>query len=94
MILKNLGKESKGYKSFNLASADEFGYKLECSDMAGTVVFNNIMELEWLMRGKRVSMVPNPLPSRTEYDFSRYKQVIITKAKVKERLDFEAFIGD
>lgn len=88
MNVSILGKKRKGLKSFELQSEDEFGYNIQCSDDAGLNLFNNIQHISWLDRGRVVSIDPSPLSS-TEFDFTRFKEVRISKAKIIEKIKFD-----
>lgn len=80
MKLSILGKHRKGKKSFELISEDEFGYQIECIDAAGVITYNNITKIEWLDSGRFIYMTPQPLESKTSYDFTRFDKVNIRKA--------------
>lgn len=93
MKLLILSKFRKGKKSFTLSSPDEFGYNIECTDAAGTVLFNNITEINWLNEGVHVYLIPKPIPGRDHYDFTKYDKVNIRKAKANEAKDFISHLG-
>ncbi|MGY0037661.1 hypothetical protein [Pedobacter sp. NJ-S-72] len=93
MILKVLGRARLGKKSFSLISVDQFGYNIECKDGGGIVKFNNVGTIKWLSSGHVVYIIPEIIKNRSNYDFTRYDKIIITKAKKVEDESFVSLLG-
>lgn len=89
MKVSILGRSRKGTLDFELKSDDEFGFKIQCEDGEGMVVFNNIASIQWLAEGRIVYMNPDPVKGTDQYNFARYDVIKISKAKKIAEESFE-----
>lgn len=88
MELIVLGKSRTGKKSFTLLAEDHLGDNITCTDKAGQVSFKNLTSIEWVFQGKQVYIASKSF--KDHFDFTRYAQVVISKAKMVEEESFSS----